>query len=177
MAETASNSATSTATSTEAPMPQETKKTAEAPVRWADLEDYAPKESSASLTSEKKSAVELGVENLTIDEHKKINKFLDKLEDSTIKVVTSSDTSYISSSLVLCQMSSHCHVLLFSATFSETVKNFVSKIVKRDHNQHFVKKEELSLESVKQYKVNVLDELSKVMVIEERIFEFGERLG
>ena len=66
---------------------------------------------------------------------------------------------------------------MFSATFNETVKNFVSKIVKRDHNQLFVKKEELSLESVKQYKVNVPDELSKVMVIKERIFEFGERLG
>ena len=33
------------------------------------------------------------------------------------------------------------------------------------------------MESVKQYKVNVPDELSKVMVIKERIFEFGERLG
>ena len=66
---------------------------------------------------------------------------------------------------------------MFSATFNETVKNFVSKIVKRDHNQLFVKKEELSLESVKQYKVNVPDELSKVMVIKERIFEFGECQG
>ncbi|PPD99527.1 hypothetical protein GOBAR_DD03440 [Gossypium barbadense] len=75
------------------------------------------------------------------------------------------------------KMSSHCQVLLFSATFSDTVKNFVSKIVKRDHNQLFVKKEELSLESVKQYKVNVPDELSKVLVIKDRILEFGERLG
>ena len=66
---------------------------------------------------------------------------------------------------------------MFSATFNETVKNFVSKIVKRDHNQLFVKKEELSLESVKQYKVNIPDELSKVMVIKERIFEFGECQG
>ncbi|KAK8611234.1 hypothetical protein V6N13_131294 [Hibiscus sabdariffa] len=71
----------------------------------------------------------------------------------------------------------HCQVLLFSATFDDIVKNFISKIVKGDHIQLFVKKEELSLDSVKQYKVNVPDELSKVMVIKDRIFEFGERLG
>ncbi|KAL4325645.1 hypothetical protein GQ457_11G007990 [Hibiscus cannabinus] len=73
--------------------------------------------------------------------------------------------------------SSHCQVLLFSATFDDIVKNFISKIVKGDHIRLFVKKEELSLDSVKQYKVNVPDELSKVMVIKDRIFEFGERLG
>ncbi|TXG58388.1 hypothetical protein EZV62_016217 [Acer yangbiense] len=72
--------------------------------------------------------------------------------------------------------SAHCQVLLFSATFNEIVKNFVSRVV-NDHNQLFVKKEELSLESVKQYKVNCPDELSKVMVIKDRIFELGENLG
>ncbi|XP_057983588.1 DEAD-box ATP-dependent RNA helicase 38 [Malania oleifera] len=72
--------------------------------------------------------------------------------------------------------SSHCQVLLFSATFNEIVKNFVSKIVK-DYNQMFVKKEELSLEAVKQYKVNCPDELSKILVIKDRIFELGEKLG
>ncbi|KAL4354947.1 hypothetical protein GQ457_06G009440 [Hibiscus cannabinus] len=350
MAETAANSASSTTASAGPPTPQETKKTAEAPVRWADLEDDALEEPSASSTSEEKSATELGVENLTIDENKKINKFLDEPEDSNIKAVTSGDTPYTSAltfeelnlspellkglyvemkfekpskiqaislpmiltppymdliaqahngsgkttcftlgmlsrvdpnlkapqAICICptrelaiqnlevlrkmgkhtgitsecavpmdssnyipinkrppvtaqvvigtpgtikkwmsakklgasnvkilvfdeadhmlaedgfkddslrimkdieRMSTHCQVLLFSATFSETVKNFVSKTVKRDHNQLFVKKEELSLESVKQYKVNVPDELSKVMVIKERIFEFGERLG
>ncbi|KAH9740915.1 DEAD-box ATP-dependent RNA helicase 38 [Citrus sinensis] len=67
-------------------------------------------------------------------------------------------------------------VLLFSATFNETVKNFVTRIVK-DYNQLFVKKEELSLESVKQYKVYCPDELAKVMVIRDRIFELGEKMG
>nr|DAD48742.1 TPA_asm: hypothetical protein HUJ06_018679 [Nelumbo nucifera] len=70
----------------------------------------------------------------------------------------------------------HCQVLLFSATFNETVKNFVSRVVK-DGNQLFVKKEDLSLESVKQYKVDCPDELSKVQVIKDRILEFGERVG
>lgn len=68
-------------------------------------------------------------------------------------------------------------MLLFSATFNETVKNFVSKIVKPDHNQLFVKKEELSLEALKQYKVAVPDELSKLTVIKDRILEFGDKLG
>ncbi|KAK8277706.1 hypothetical protein V6Z12_D10G290100 [Gossypium hirsutum] len=70
-----------------------------------------------------------------------------------------------------------CQVLFFSATFNETVKEFAAKIVKGNHNQLFVKKEELSLQSVKQYKVNCPDELAKVMVIKDRILEFGERVG
>ncbi|XP_015898601.3 DEAD-box ATP-dependent RNA helicase 38 [Ziziphus jujuba] len=72
--------------------------------------------------------------------------------------------------------SRHCQVLLFSATFNETVKNFVSKIVK-DYNQLFVKKEELSLDAVKQYKVFCPDELTKIQIIKDRIFELGENLG
>ncbi|KAG7961234.1 hypothetical protein I3843_09G005300 [Carya illinoinensis] len=72
--------------------------------------------------------------------------------------------------------SSHCQVLLFSATFNDTVKNFVSRIVK-DYNQLFVKKEDLSLESVKQYKVHCPDERAKTLVIKDRIFELGENLG
>lgn len=68
-------------------------------------------------------------------------------------------------------------MLLFSATFSETVKNFVSRVVKKDYNQLFVKKEELSLEGVKQYKVICPDELAKVRVIKDRILELGENVG
>uniref|UniRef100_F6HKE9 Helicase C-terminal domain-containing protein n=1 Tax=Vitis vinifera TaxID=29760 RepID=F6HKE9_VITVI len=69
-----------------------------------------------------------------------------------------------------------CQVLLFSATFNDTVKNFVTRIVK-DYNQMFVKKEELSLQSVKQYKVKCPDELSKILVIKDKIFEIGQKLG
>lgn len=72
-------------------------------------------------------------------------------------------------------------VLLFSATFDDAVKAFVSKIVEeifvQDYNQLFVKKEELSLESVRQYKVHCPDELSKIMVIKDRILELGEKVG
>ncbi|KAI3832186.1 hypothetical protein MKX03_012745 [Papaver bracteatum] len=70
----------------------------------------------------------------------------------------------------------HCQVLLFSATFNETVKNFVSRVVK-DGNQMFVKKEELSLDVVKQYKVNCPYESAKIQVIKDKIFELGEKLG
>ncbi|CAI0469293.1 unnamed protein product [Linum tenue] len=70
----------------------------------------------------------------------------------------------------------NAQVLLFSATFDENVKNFVSKVV-HDYNQLFVKKEELSLESVKQYKVFCPDEQIKIRVIGERILELGEKLG
>ncbi|KAL6138472.1 hypothetical protein ACLB2K_063754 [Fragaria x ananassa] len=73
--------------------------------------------------------------------------------------------------------SPNCQVLLFSATFNERVTNFVSRVVKRGNNQLFVKKEELSLEGVKQYKVYCPDELSKIEVIKTKIFDLGEKLG
>ncbi|KAI3472008.1 hypothetical protein Pfo_028696 [Paulownia fortunei] len=63
----------------------------------------------------------------------------------------------------------NCQVLLFSATFDDAVRAFVSKMVEeifvKDYNQMFVKKEELSLESVKQYKVHY------------QILELGEKVG
>ncbi|CAL5422265.1 unnamed protein product [Camellia sinensis] len=74
-----------------------------------------------------------------------------------------------------------CQVLLFSATFDDAVRAFVSKIVKDlfkgDYNQMFVNKEDLSLKSVKQYKVKCPDELSKIMVIKDKIFELGQKVG
>ncbi|KAI5664888.1 hypothetical protein M9H77_24211 [Catharanthus roseus] len=77
--------------------------------------------------------------------------------------------------------SPQCQILLFSATFNDAVRAFVDKIHKdlfvRDYNQMFVKKEELSLDSVKQYKVYCPDELTKVMIIRDRILELGEKVG
>lgn len=52
----------------------------------------------------------------------------------------------------------------------------MSKVVK-DYNQLFVKKEDLSLESLKQYKVNLPDELAKIQVVRDRILELGENIG
>nr|AAN06835.1 Putative DEAD/DEAH box RNA helicase protein [Oryza sativa Japonica Group] len=69
-----------------------------------------------------------------------------------------------------------CQVLLFSATFNERVKDFVTRVIK-DGNQIFVKKEELTLEKVKQYKVQVPDERAKIAVIKDKIFEFGQKVG
>lgn len=72
-------------------------------------------------------------------------------------------------------------VLLFSATFNDDVKSFVSKITEdifaSEHNEMFVKKEELSIESVKQYKVHCPDERSKIMIIKDQILELGEKVG
>ncbi|XP_047327612.1 DEAD-box ATP-dependent RNA helicase 38-like [Impatiens glandulifera] len=74
-----------------------------------------------------------------------------------------------------------CQVLLFSATFDDIVRDFVSKIVKDtfrgDYNKMFVKKEELSLESVKQYKVRCPDEPSKILVIKDKLLELGQKVG
>ncbi|XP_078165329.1 DEAD-box ATP-dependent RNA helicase 38-like isoform X2 [Carex rostrata] len=69
-----------------------------------------------------------------------------------------------------------CQVLLFSATFNEMVKAFIPRVI-RDANEIYVKKEELTLEKLKQYKVWCPDELSKIEVIRDRIFEFGQKVG
>jgi superfamily II DNA/RNA helicase len=69
-----------------------------------------------------------------------------------------------------------CQVLLFSAAFNERVKDFVTKVIK-DGNQIFVKKEELTLEKVKQYKVQIPDEMAKIELIRDKIFEFGQKVG
>lgn len=47
----------------------------------------------------------------------------------------------------------------------------------KDYNQLFVKKEDLSLESLKQYKVILPDELAKIRVVKDRILELGENIG
>ncbi|KAL6337141.1 hypothetical protein AAG906_036455 [Vitis piasezkii] len=52
--------------------------------------------------------------------------------------------------------------------FQQYSKNFVTRIVK-DYNKMFVKKEELSLQSVKQYKVKCPDELSKILKLGQTI--------
>ncbi|XP_047089498.1 DEAD-box ATP-dependent RNA helicase 38 [Lolium rigidum] len=69
-----------------------------------------------------------------------------------------------------------CQVLLFSATFNDKVKDFVTGVIK-DGNQIFVKKEDLTLEKVKQYKVRVPDEAAKIEVIRDKILEFGQKVG
>ncbi|CAM8910272.1 unnamed protein product [Rhodiola kirilowii] len=71
-----------------------------------------------------------------------------------------------------------CQVLLFSATFNEAVKNFITMVVK-DHNQLFVEKEELSLDAIKQYKVKCPNEDSKIKisVIKDKILELGQKVG
>lgn len=64
-------------------------------------------------------------------------------------------------------------VLLFSATFNETVKDFVARTVK-DPNQLFVKREDLALDSVKQFKVICPKEQNKIEVIKDQIMELGD---
>lgn len=72
----------------------------------------------------------------------------------------------------------NAQVLLFSATFSDTVKDFASKIFNdlfvQGYNRVFVEKEKLPLRSVNQYKVNVPDELAKIMVIKDKLMELAD---
>ncbi|CAK9161641.1 unnamed protein product [Ilex paraguariensis] len=89
------------------------------------------------------------------------------------------DSERIMKAIVRCNPD--CQVLLFSATFDDAVRAFVTKTVKelflKDYNEIKVNKEELSLESVKQYKVKCPDELAKILVIKDKIMELGQKLG
>ncbi|XP_076910175.1 DEAD-box ATP-dependent RNA helicase 38-like [Bidens hawaiensis] len=71
-----------------------------------------------------------------------------------------------------------CQVLLFSTTFSDKVKPFVSTLEKdlfvQEFHQLSVNKEELSLGSFKQYKVNLDDDISKLMIIRDKILKLGD---
>ncbi|KAL5716094.1 RNA helicase [Ranunculus cassubicifolius] len=67
-------------------------------------------------------------------------------------------------------------VLLFSATFNDTVKRFTTRVVP-DANYMYVKKEELTLDMVKQYKVHCPDENAKIQAIKEKIFDLVDKLG
>eukprot|EP00245_Coleochaete_scutata_P011958 TRINITY_DN4539_c3_g1_i1.p1 TRINITY_DN4539_c3_g1~~TRINITY_DN4539_c3_g1_i1.p1 ORF type:complete len:583 (-),score=121.20 TRINITY_DN4539_c3_g1_i1:63-1811(-) len=67
-------------------------------------------------------------------------------------------------------------ILLFSATFSEKVKQFVTRTIP-NANKVFVPKEELSLDVIKQYRVVCPSRDSKLEVLQERIFPIAEKLG
>ncbi|KAG0605022.1 hypothetical protein M758_9G026200 [Ceratodon purpureus] len=69
-----------------------------------------------------------------------------------------------------------CQVLLFSATFSEKVKNFSLKTIP-GANYIFVEKEQLSLDVIRQYQVVCPDARSKINVLKDRIFPAAEKLG
>ncbi|KAL2454280.1 DEAD-box ATP-dependent RNA helicase 38 [Abeliophyllum distichum] len=91
-------------------------------------------------------------------------------QDVTVKIMKA---------IVKCN--SNCQVLLFSATFEGAVLAFVSKTVEKlfvgDYERIVVKKEELSLDAVKQYRVQCPDEHSKIEAIKGKIFEIGDKVG
>ncbi|KAF2289825.1 hypothetical protein GH714_038836 [Hevea brasiliensis] len=220
--------------------------------RWGDMVDDEEQPGDTASSSDDKVVEELKVDKLAIDDSKKINKFLDDPEDSSIqanlevlqkmgkytgissecavpmdsgnndrsrsrppifaqvvigtpgtikRLMSQKKLSIIDMQVLVFDEADHmlakdgfqddslrimkdierlnaqCQVLLFSATFDETVKNFVSRIVRKDYNQLFVKKEELSLDSVKQYKVYCPNEVTKITAIKDRILELGESLG
>ncbi|KAM0023707.1 putative RNA helicase [Helianthus debilis subsp. tardiflorus] len=96
------------------------------------------------------------------------------LINSTLQEFDRSGTEWLRKDTLFCAR----YVQLFSATFSDAVKDFVSTLENDlfvpEFRQLFVKKQKLSLGSVKQYKVNVRDELSKIMVIKDKILELGD---
>eukprot|EP00897_Mesotaenium_endlicherianum_P003055 jgi/Mesen1/2778/ME000170S01889 len=69
-----------------------------------------------------------------------------------------------------------CQVLLFSATFSDRVREFAHNQV-RPANEVFVPREELSLDVIRQYCVKVPTRDAKTAVLKDHIFPIAEKLG
>ena len=67
-------------------------------------------------------------------------------------------------------------VLLFSATFNERVKDFSTKVV-LNANQIFLPAHELSLDVIKQYRVNVASTEAKEILLKEKIFPCCDKIG
>eukprot|EP00803_Ostreobium_quekettii_P008204 evm.model.scf_1907.5 EVM.evm.TU.scf_1907.5 scf_1907:24284-27396(+) len=67
-------------------------------------------------------------------------------------------------------------LLMFSATYSEVVRKFACRI-SREANEVFLPKEELSLDVIKQYRVNVPYKDDKVWVLLQQILPNCEKLG
>ncbi len=68
-------------------------------------------------------------------------------------------------------------VLLFSATFSDTVRKFAEKLVGPTANKVFVPREVLSLDVIKQYRVECPNTAAKESVLKDMIFPAAEKLG
>ena len=67
-------------------------------------------------------------------------------------------------------------VLLFSATFNERVKDFSTKVVP-NANQIFLPAHELSLDVIKQYRVNVDSTEAKEFLLKDKIFPCCDKIG
>ncbi|KAH9553673.1 hypothetical protein CY35_08G024200 [Sphagnum magellanicum] len=67
-------------------------------------------------------------------------------------------------------------VLLFSATFSDQVKDFALRTIPKA-NYIFVEKEALSLDVIKQYKIHCPTSSAKIDTLKDRIFPAAEKLG
>jgi ATP-dependent RNA helicase DDX19/DBP5 len=68
-------------------------------------------------------------------------------------------------------------VLLFSATFSEAVQRVAEKVVGPTANRVFVPRENLSLEVIKQFRVECASVAAKEEVLSEMILKSAEKLG
>ena len=68
-------------------------------------------------------------------------------------------------------------LLMFSATFSDHVRALATKLVGPGANTIIVPREQLSLEVIKQYRVECPREADKEVVLRDRIFPAADKLG
>lgn len=72
---------------------------------------------------------------------------------------------------------SHPQVLLFSATFSDTVRSLAERLVGPSANRVLLPRETLSLDVIKQFRVDCPTQQAKEAVLRDMIFPAAERLG
>ena len=75
------------------------------------------------------------------------------------------------------RVNGHVQVLLFSATFSESVMKFCQRVVPPPVNQVVLPREKLSLDVIKQYQVQCPTSQDKTTVLRERILSWCDKLG
>jgi len=89
----------------------------------------------------------------------------DGFQDDSMRMLKNIERSHV-----------NLQVLLFSATFSDQVKDFAMRTIPRA-NYIFVEKEALSLDVIKQYKIHCPTSSAKIDTLKDRIFPAAEKLG
>ncbi|KAL3138207.1 hypothetical protein ABBQ38_005428 [Trebouxia sp. C0009 RCD-2024] len=131
-------------------------------------------------------------EQVVIGTHGKLRNWLSKrmLDTSGVKILVfdeadqmlktdgfASDSTRMIKEVKKGKPDAAVQILLFSATFDDTIRTFANNIVGGTANQVYLRKEQLSLDVIKQCRVRCPTPQDKQKVLREMIFPNCEKLG
>lgn len=131
-------------------------------------------------------------EQVVIGTHGKLRNWLSKrmLDTSGVKILVfdeadqmlktdgfASDSMRMIKEVKKGKQDAQVQILLFSATFDDTIRNFAHNIVGGAANQVYLRKEQLSLDVIKQCRVKCPTAQDKQKVLKDMIFPNCEKLG